>query len=92
MAQGSAEIRIFLSLLLTRGCQEEWSISIVQHAGMQIFLKEKTMSLETFEIASVRMQPVIAVMPVRVIRSKGLGDRSNPHRGWNASGDWTRHG
>ena len=50
------------------------------------------MDLETFEIATVRMQPVIAVMPVRVIRSKGLDDRGNPHRGWNTSGGWMRHG
>ena len=49
------------------------------------------MDLETFEIATVPMQPVIAVMPVRVIRSKGLDDQGNPHRGWNTSGDWKRH-
>ena len=90
-AQGSAEIPIFLSHLLTRGCQEEWFINIVQHAEMRIFLKDKTMDLETFEIATVRMQPVIAVMPVRVIRSKGLDDQGNPHRGWNTTGDWKRH-
>ena len=33
-------------------------------------------------------EPVIMLREALVSRSKGLDDKSNPHRWWNATGDW----
>ncbi len=42
-----------------------------------------------FQVHSYQ-EPVIAVHPVLVSRSKGLDDRDNPHRWWNTTGDWKK--
>jgi len=35
-------------------------------------------------------EPSIIVTEVVASRSKGLGDRNNPHRWWNTTGDWKK--
>jgi hypothetical protein len=37
-------------------------------------------------------EPVIVVREVLASRSKGLDDKENPNRWWNASGDWKKNG
>ena len=44
-----------------------------------------------FQVHSYQ-EPFIAVEEILVSRSKGLDDRSNPHRWWNTTGDWKRAG
>jgi hypothetical protein len=40
-----------------------------------------------FQIHSYQ-EPVIMVREIIASRSKGLDDKSNPHRWWNTTGDW----
>ncbi len=42
-----------------------------------------------YEVHSYQEQ-TIKVREVLVSRTKGLDDRSNPHRWWNTTGDWKR--
>jgi len=42
-----------------------------------------------FQVHSYQ-EPMIAVEEILVSRSKGLDDRSNPHRWWNTAGDWKK--
>jgi hypothetical protein len=42
-----------------------------------------------FQVHSYQ-EPVIEVREALVSRSKGLDDKNNPHRWWNATGDWKK--
>ncbi len=42
---------------------------------------------EIFQVHSYQ-EPVIKIVKLLASRSKGLDDRTNPHRWWNTSGDW----
>lgn len=37
-------------------------------------------------------EPVIRLQPILTSRSKGLDDKTNPHRWWNTTGDWKKGG
>jgi hypothetical protein len=42
-----------------------------------------------FQVHSYQ-EPLIVVREVLASRSKGLDDKDNPHRWWNATGDWKK--
>jgi hypothetical protein len=59
----------------------------IQMPKEQVLLQEV---IETvFQVHSYE-EPVIVVREALASRSKGLGDKDNPHRWWNAAGDWKK--